>query len=158
MSDNKIKNMKNGRTRPSLIESAIEIVRKMEERSEDPYKQCAALCLDKDGFVISTGYNGPPSKIEIDWSNRDNRRKWVLHGEENALFNTDIGQTDILVCSMIPCSHCLLIAKRFKVRKIIYIDLYSSNSYGSCEETHNMAKTLGIELIKYEKPREELTF
>ena len=137
------------RERPSLIKTAMKVVNEMEDRSEDPYKQCAAVCLNEDGYVISTGYNGAPKKVEIDWENRDGRRKWVLHAEENALFNTLIGQTVTVVCSMIPCSHCLLVAKRWKVRHIIYRDFYSSETYGSVEETHQMAEVLGIKLEKY---------
>ena len=38
-----------------------------------------------DNSVAGVGYNGAPSGVEIDWSDRDRRRSSVIHAEANAL-------------------------------------------------------------------------
>lgn len=54
-------------------------------RSEDPYVKVGACVLRHDHSVAGVGYNGAPPGVEIDWSDRDERRKRVIHAETNAL-------------------------------------------------------------------------
>ena len=71
------------RERLSWEDTAINLAFQIADyRSEDPYVQVGAVAVKKDKSII-LGYNGAPSGIEIDWSNRDERRKRVLHAEAN---------------------------------------------------------------------------
>jgi len=49
------------------------------ERSEDPYLKVGACALRADNSIAGIGYNGAPSGVEIDWSDRDDRRQRVVH-------------------------------------------------------------------------------
>ena len=55
------------------------------ERSEDKHHKVGACVLRHDNSVGGLGYNGAPSGVNIDWDNRDERRKRVVHAEVNAL-------------------------------------------------------------------------
>ena len=54
-------------------------------RSEDPYVKVGAFVLRQDHSIGGIGYSGGPSGVEIDWSDRDTRRQYVIHAEANAL-------------------------------------------------------------------------
>ena len=63
-------------------EYALELARVAALRSEDPFMKVGACVLRHDNSVAGLGYNGAPPGIEIDWSNRDERRKrsWYFNG------------------------------------------------------------------------------
>ena len=49
--------------------------------SEDPYTKVGAIVLNKDGRVLSLGYNGlaPNKNVQKSfWKNRDIRRKYMM--------------------------------------------------------------------------------
>jgi deoxycytidylate deaminase len=63
----------NPRKRKTWEETALVLAETIARcRSEDPYMQVGACAVLQDNSV-SLGYNGPPPKIEIDWSDRDSR-------------------------------------------------------------------------------------
>ena len=71
--------------RISWHEYALELARVAAKRSEDPYLKVGACVLRHDNSVAALGYNGAPPNIEIDWTNRDERRKRVVHAKINEL-------------------------------------------------------------------------
>ena len=84
------------RERLSWEDTAINLAFQIADyRSEDPYVQVGAVAVKKDKSII-LGYNGAPSGIEIDWSNRDERRKRVLHAEANVLNFVKPNEVDFL--------------------------------------------------------------
>lgn len=96
-----------GRTRKSWEVTAMTLARKIAElRSEDPYKQVGAVIVKKDKSIL-LGYNGAPSGIEIDWSNRDERRKRVIHAEENVLTQVNQGEALFIAITALPCWGCM---------------------------------------------------
>jgi dCMP deaminase len=144
------------RKRPSFIENAIKVAYQIADRSEDPYKQVGAVGIDTEGNYVSNGYNGAPPGVEINWEDRDGRRKYVVHSELNALLRAPRNSIDTLVCTMIPCHNCLMACKAHGVKKIVYVEFYSSETYGETQETHKMAEQIGIELVQWEKQDERL--
>ena len=71
--------------RKSWLRYALDLAEVAASRSEDPYVQVGAVVLRPDNSVAGIGYNGAPSGLEIDWTNRDERRKYVIHAEPNAM-------------------------------------------------------------------------
>jgi dCMP deaminase len=112
-------------------------------RSEDPYKKVGACILRCDKSVASVGYNGAPRGVEIDWSNRDERRKRVIHAEINALAYCRPGEGDVIACSLLPCHHCLQAIAAHGIKKIIYGEVYAQDDL-----TLKLAKEFGIELVR----------
>ena len=113
-----------------------------EYRSPDPYVQVGAAIIKTDNSII-LGYNGAPPKIEIDWSNRDERRKRVIHAEENALSEVKYGEVKLMAVTALPCANCLKTAAKKGVKTIIYnqiLDNYDNNL------TFKLAEEFGINL------------
>jgi dCMP deaminase len=74
--------------RISWEDYALKIAEVTALRSEDPYMKVGACVLNKDNRIIGVGYNGLAPGIDVDesfWVNRDQRRKFMIHAEANAL-------------------------------------------------------------------------
>ena len=119
-------------------------------RSEDPYVQVGSCILRKDMSVASVGYNGAPSGIEIDWSDRDERRKRVVHAEINALRYVKPNEGFILACTLLPCSPCVQTIAAHGIKHIIYKDVYQMDPLALtlCEEfkigLHEISKFIQV--------------
>ena len=72
-------------SRLTWLEYGMELAKTASLRSEDPYVQVGCCILRPDNSIASLGYNGAPPGVDINWSDRDDRRKRVIHAETNAL-------------------------------------------------------------------------
>jgi hypothetical protein len=97
-------------------------------RSPDPFVAVGAASFRKDHSTSGTGYNGVPSGIEIDWTDRELRRPLVVHAEENCLKYSKPGEAYYLYVTLLPCSKCLALAAAHGVKEIIYGSVYSRDS------------------------------
>lgn len=137
--------MTNGRKRLSWPKTALNLALNIAYyRSEDPYVQVGAVAIKNDDSVV-LGYNGAPSGVEIDWSNRDDRRKRVLHAEANVLNFIKPNEVKFLATTHLPCPECLKIIAQKKINLVYY--------KGELEGYPNdlslqLAKEFKIELIK----------
>lgn len=134
-----------GRKRKSWKETAMILARNIAEcRSEDPYKQVGAVIVKHDKSLI-LGYNGAPSDIDIDWSNRDERRKRVIHAEANALSLIQKHEGILIAVTALPCVDCLKLIAQKKIPCVIYGEelLGYDNDF-----TKQLANEFGITLEK----------
>ena len=129
--------------RLSWEEYALHIATAAALRSEDPYEQVGACVLRLDYSVAGIGYNGAPSGIEIDWSDRDKRRERVVHAEVNALRYVRPDEGYILACTLMPCQDCLKAAASFGIERIVYREVYSKD-----ETALRLAEEFGIAMEK----------
>ncbi len=111
-------------------------------RSEDPYVKVGACLLRKDRSVAGMGYNGAPPKININWQDRDERRKRVVHAEVNALRYAHPGECDLLASTHLPCNECLRMIAAYGIKKVVYEETYERD-YSSL----NLSKEFDIELV-----------
>ena len=123
---------------------ALEIAFVAAERSEDPYLKVGACILRHDNSVAGLGYNGAPPGIEINWDNRDERRKRVVHAEVNALRYAKPGECRLLACTDLPCGDCLKMIASYGIKKVVYTRTYDKFSL-------KLAKQFGIELREVRK-------
>jgi dCMP deaminase len=133
----------NGRNRLSWEETAIKLAFNIAEyRSEDPYTQVGACIIKKDKSIL-LGYNGAPTDMNLDWSNRDERRKWVFHAEANVLNRVLPGETELLAVTHLPCIDCLKIIKQKDINIVYYsVELPQYNP----ELVKQLANTFNIKL------------
>jgi dCMP deaminase len=114
--------------RISFENLAVQFAIASSKRSEDPYKKVGAAILNKEGRLLSIGYNGLQSKQEINhdfWSNREERRKYVIHAEINALSRIKREeQPYILATTLLPCSPCASNIASYGIKKVIYNEEY----------------------------------
>ena len=113
-------------------------------RSQDPYVVVGAFARKYDGSVI-LGYNGAPCGIDIDWRDRDERRKRVLHAESNTLNFCLPGEVEILCVTHLPCCECMKVIAQKRVRNVYYSE--EALGYDS-DLTHKLAKEFGVCLHK----------
>lgn len=111
------------------------------QRSCDPYVKVGSCALRHDHSVASLGYNGPPAGIEIDYSNRDERRKRIIHSEINCLRYVKPNECYLLACTLLPCNPCLTAIASYGIKTIIFKDIYDKD-----ESTLDLAAEFGIEL------------
>jgi len=131
--------MKNNRISWELY--ALKLASAAAERSEDPYIKVGCCCIRHNNSTASTGYNGGPSGIEINFLDRDLRRKYVIHAEQNALLYCIPGEIKIIATTLLPCNDCLKIIAAYGIKKIVFSDIYEKD-----DSTLHLAKDFGIEL------------
>lgn len=134
-----------GRERISWAETAIKLAYTIaESRSEDPYLQVGAVALKKDKSLL-VGYNGAPSGIEIDWSDRDHRRSRVIHAEANVLNYCKPGEVEFIACTHIPCPECIKVIAAKQIKVAYYSE--DAENYPS-DVSHGLAREFRISLLK----------
>jgi dCMP deaminase len=114
-------------------------------RSEDPYCKVGAIGVREDGSIAGVSYNGAPPKVEIDWSDRDKRRKYVVHAETNLLRYIKPHECPIVVITISPCFDCLKNLASYGVKEI-----YFKEFYDKCDKKvlQNMAELFNIDLYQ----------
>jgi len=134
--------------RISFEDMAMNIAINASLRSEDRFKKVGCCILNKDGRLLSVGYNGLQSKQKVNnlfWKNRDLRREYVIHAETNALSCiTRYDKPYLLACTLLPCQCCSINIASYGIEKVIYMDDYIRD-----QKSINIFKFYKIELIKY---------
>ena len=106
------------------------IAKLVRERSEDPCCKVGA-CIVKDNKIISTGYNGMPSRSEhgiYPWTkgNTDptkNKYFYVVHAELNAILNSEKSlKGSTLYVTKFPCNECAKAIIQSGISKVIFTD------------------------------------
>ena len=98
------------------------------QRSPDPYVIVGAAAFRKDRSTAGTGYNGSLPGEEIDWSDRDGRRPFVVHAEANCLKFSAQTECYYLYVTLLPCKECLMRAAAYGVKEIIYDQIYDKDT------------------------------
>ena len=126
---------------------ALNIAHAAASRSEDPYHQVGVALMRPDHTVAAVGYNGAPSGVDIDWSDRDSRRASVIHAEANALRYVTPGEVGTLATTMMPCAGCVLLISSYGIRRVVYTGDLDPNVY-DVPRIRELATLCGIEIVK----------
>jgi len=118
--------------RISFEEMAVKFALAASLRSEDPHKKVGCSILNKEGRLLSIGYNGLLPKQEVSqdfWNNRDERRKYVIHAETNALACISrYEEPYILACTLLPCPSCAINVISHGIKKVLYTEEYERDN------------------------------
>jgi len=123
--------------------SIAEVVAK---KSKDPWHKVGAVILREDNSIASVGYNGFPQGVEEDWSSREERSKYVIHAEQNALRYTQPGEGKTLVSTLLPCRDCLKTIAAYKIKRVLYKEIYKSDPIAL-----EIAEKMGVTVIQFKK-------
>jgi dCMP deaminase len=129
-------------------EYAMSIAEVVAKKSKDPWHKVGVVILREDHSVASVGYNGFPQGVEEDWSSREERSKYVIHAEQNALRYTQPGEGKILVSTLLPCRDCLKTIAAYKIKKVIYKEIYKSDPIAL-----EIAEKMGVTVIQFQKEK-----
>jgi dCMP deaminase len=124
-------------------EYALRLAEVASLKSKDPYVRVGCCLLRHDHSVASLGFNGFPSGMLEDWSDRDERRKYTVHSETNALRYVMPNECYLAAVTLLPCNDCLKSLASYGIKKIVYRDVYQHDP-----STLNLAEAFGIELIQ----------
>ena len=116
--------------RPSWDEYFLLLACTVSLRSEDPDIKHGAVIVNQYNHIIGTGYNGPVKGADnsvIPFSVRYEKRKWMIHAEENAMLNVTQGSSERgLSCRLYvtgqPCNNCLQRMINFGIRFVVMAD------------------------------------
>ncbi len=131
------------RARLSIPEYAMALAHVASLRSEDPFRKVGAVAIDFDNRVIGTAYNGlaPGYNAAPDfWSDRDDRRKYMLHAEVNLCSLFTRGNVRLVACTTKPCTSCMQMLCAYGVKEVYYRDDYPES------EANLIAERYGIQL------------
>lgn len=131
--------------RPSWEEYALILAAAASVRSEDPFVKVGACALRYDKSVAALGYNGAPKGVEINWDNREERLKRVVHAEVNCLSYCKPGEVELLATTLLPCSSCLTIIAAYGIKKVIFSSIYKRD-----DSSISLSKEFGIVLTHKE--------
>jgi dCMP deaminase len=115
-------------------------------KSKDPWVKVGCCLLRTEDNTVVTGFNGFPKGADEDWSDRDRRRRFVVHAEQNALRYIKPNECYLCAVTLLPCNDCLKSLASYGIKTIIYKDVYNNDTSSLI-----LAKEFGIELIKYEE-------
>jgi dCMP deaminase len=127
-------------------EYAMSIAEVVAKKSKDPWYKVGVVILREDNSVASVGYNGFPQGVEEDWSDREERRKYVIHAEQNALRYTSPGEGRVLVSTLLPCRDCLKTIAAYKIKRVLYKDVYKTDPIAL-----DIAEKMGVTLTQFKK-------
>lgn len=140
--------VENVKSRPSFDEYMLMLAFDVSLRSEDPNIRHGAVITNSHYHIIGTGYNATikgSDKNIIPMNNRDLKRKWMIHAEENAILNSTnnplnlTGHSKIYVTG-IPCVNCLQRIINFGITEIYHAKRLGTSTDN--EETEDMRRKL----------------
>ncbi len=106
-----VSNRDDNYVRPSKIEYYMALAYLLSKRSHDSETQHASIALKNDR-IISTGFNGFPSKSDDTKlpNKRPNKYSCIIHGETNMIYNAARNGISLegakLICTGYPCLEC----------------------------------------------------
>ena len=136
------------------------IAKLVRERSEDPCCKVGA-CIVKDNKIISTGYNGMPSRSEhgiYPWTKGDtdptkNKYFYVVHAELNAILNSEKSlKGATLYVTKFPCNECAKAIIQSGISEVIFTDDISIETLHKDDEfiaTYNMFMNSYVVINEY---------
>ena len=142
--------------RLSWEEYALRLAEVAALRSEDPRTKVGCVLLRHDHTIASIGYNGAPSGVEIDWNNREEKHKRVIHAEQNALRMIKPNECYLAAITHTPCNDCLKSLAAYNIKKVVY-----RHHYNKTPDHYNpglIANEFGIVLVRLLNTEDELFF
>jgi dCMP deaminase len=124
-------------------EYAIGIAGVAAGKSKDPWAKVGACVLRHDNTVAGIGYNGFPAGMREDWQDRDRRRLFVVHAEQNALRYVKPNECRLIAVTLLPCNDCLKAIASHGIKRVVYRDVYKRDESSIC-----IFEEFGIELVK----------
>lgn len=124
-------------------EYALELATVASKKSKDPWRQVGACLLRHDNTVAGIGFNGYPAGMREDWQDRDNRRLFVVHAEQNALRYVKPEECAVIAVTLLPCNDCLKAIASHGIKRVVYRDIYDRDI-----TSISLAMKFGIELIR----------
>jgi dCMP deaminase len=127
----------------SWQEYALDIAKVAAKKSKDPWRKVGACLLRHDNTVAGVGFNGFPAGMREDWQDRDKRRLYIVHAEQNALRYVKPNECGLIAVTLLPCNDCLKAIASHGIKTVVYQDIYDRDA-----TSIELAKDFGVELVQ----------
>jgi dCMP deaminase len=110
-------------------------------RSEDPFRKVGAVAFDFANRVIGTAYNGLAPKFNATsdfWTNRDERRKYMIHAEVNLCSLFTRGNVRLVACTTKPCTSCMQMLCAYGVEEIYFHEDYEASEADAIADLYSV--------------------
>ena len=109
----------------------IRLAKEISTWSKDPSTQVGAVIINQNRRILATGYNGFPRgirDIEERLTNRDEKYKYVVHAEMNAIYNAtfngvSLDGATLYVWGLPACSECAKGIIQVGIKKVVMADI-----------------------------------
>jgi len=104
-------------------EYALNLATAASLRSEDTFCRVGACALGHNNRVLGVSYNGLASGKNVSkkfWTDRDKRRPYMIHAEQNLLSLFKRGEARLIACTYLPCSDCARLISCWNIPEVVY--------------------------------------
>lgn len=125
-------------SRLSKKEYFLEMLKLVAARSTCIRRAVGAIITDKEGHVLSTGYNGVPRNFDHCIGHPcsgstdvrgDTSKCKAVHAEQNALLQcSNIERANTIYCSCSPCFICAKMIANTEIRVVICVEPYADTT------------------------------
>lgn len=128
----------------------IRLAKEISTWSKDPSTQVGAVIINENRRILATGYNGFPRgirDIEERLSNRDEKYKFVVHAEMNAIYNAtfsgvSLDGATLYVWGLPACSECAKGIIQVGIKRVVMADV--SHLSGDINKVEKWQKSFEI--------------
>jgi deoxycytidylate deaminase len=78
-----------------------------------------------------------------DWQDRDKRRLYIVHAEQNALRYVKPNECSLIAVTLLPCNDCLKAIASHGIKTVVYQDIYDRDA-----TSIELANEFGVELVQ----------
>ena len=148
-------------TRPEFDDLYMELAVRIAPRSHCIRRHVGAV-IAKDDRIISTGYNGPPSKTyncDADFPEKgcsyDSKDGCYLaiHAEQNAILyavrNRGNLENATLYVTLSPCISCARLIYHTGIRRVLYLNSYAEYKKIEADEGIAFLREFSVEVKRY---------
>ena len=143
------------------IDKYFDLAHQVSTWSKDPSTRVGAVAVGAKGQILSQGYNGFPRGIEdteARLSDRGQKYKYVVHAEQNCIYNAtlngvSLADSDMYIWGLPLCSECAKGVIQVGVKRVFmcYPTEIPDKWKESFELTAAMLKEANVEWNCYEK-------
>lgn len=133
----------------------LQMLELVKTRSPDSETQVACI-LTENNRIISTGYNGLPSKIDNLPTTRPEKYPYFLHSEQNAICNLLVKPTNpTAYITHYPCSTCIKMLWQIGCRRVVVPENRKFFSFSKEDQVVlELLRFNGLEFIEIENNEE----
>lgn len=132
----------------------LQLAKNVSTWSKDPSRKIGAVAVGSKGQILAQGYNGFPRGIEDNsarLNDREQKYKYVVHAEMNAIYNaclngTSLDGASLYVYGLPVCNECAKGVIQVGVKHVAFLteEAIPRNWLDSWEQTRKMFVEAGI--------------
>ena len=127
--------------------------------SKDPSTKVGAVITDGSKKVISLGYNGLPQWVEDNpeiLNNREEKYKYIIHAEVNAILQADRGEYfsgTIYTYPFLTCPQCSAMIIQAGIMRVVSYECIDDRWIPRIEDSKKLLEMAEIEVVEYPAPK-----